>query len=125
MLHIDGYQLQVVVLELANQVVQRQGIPYNLILSGQMGLLYGFLHVVVGNGIVAPSVLNHEMVAETAFMDNDAMVGQIFNAVDFDGVNLLMQHAMREDLDDSLAVFAIFAMVLLSVASYPLAFLSL
>ena len=55
-----------------------------------MSLLDGILHVVVGNGVLAPSVLHHEVVAETAPVDNDAMVGQIFQCLDSDGINLLV-----------------------------------
>ena len=73
-----------------------------------MGLLNGILHVVVGDGIMAPAVLGHEVVAETAFMDNDAVVGQILQILDFHRVNLLVQHAMCENLDNGLAIVSIF-----------------
>ena len=39
-----------------------------------MGMLDGFLHIVVGNGIGTPPVLNHQMVTETAVVNNDTMV---------------------------------------------------
>ena len=90
MLYIDRHQFQIVELKLANQILQRHGVPHNLIIPGQMGLLHSFLHVVVGYSIIAPAVTNHEVVTETAFMDDNAMVSQIFDLLDFDRVYFLV-----------------------------------
>ena len=55
-----------------------------------MGLLHSFLHVVVSYSVIAPAVSNHEVVTETSFMDDDAMVSQIFYLFDFDRVCFLV-----------------------------------
>ena len=39
-----------------------------------MGMLDGLLHVVVGNGIGTPTVLNHQVMTETAVVNDDTMV---------------------------------------------------
>ena len=107
MLHVDGHQFQGVVIELANQILQRHGVPYDLILLRQMSLLHGILHVVISYGIVVPAVLHHQVMAETAFVDNDMMTTQVLQSLDFHGVCLLMQYAVGEYLDDRLAVMAV------------------
>ena len=103
-LDVGRGQLHVVVLELADEVFQRHRVPHNLVPVRQVGLLHGLLHVVVGNGVFAPAVVQHQVVAEAAFVDDDMMAGQVTEFLDLDGVVLLVQHAMGENLDDGLAV---------------------
>ena len=110
MLHVGGLQFQIVVIELANQELQRQGIPHNLVFLREMSLLHSILHVVVGYGIVAPAMLHHEVVAETAFMDDDPVIGQVFQSLDLCRVVFLVQQAMGEYLDDRLAILPIIVM---------------
>ena len=50
------------------------------------------------------------MVAETTFVDNDTMIGQIFYFLDFNRINLLVQHTMRKNLDNRLTVLSVFVM---------------
>ena len=102
--HVDGLQFQIIVLELMEKPLQTDGVPHDAIIGIVMDKLYGFAHVVVGNGIVAPSALHHEHVTETASMDNDAIVGQILVGIDNPGVFLSAEHAMGENLNHRLAV---------------------
>ena len=71
--NIDGCQLKVVVIELMDKPFQRKCVPHNLTPFSVMNVLYSLLHVVVGYGIPFPSVLYHEVVAETAVVDNDPL----------------------------------------------------
>ena len=86
--HVDGFQFQIVELELMEEPFQADGVPNDAVVGIVMDKLHGFAHVVVGNGIVAPSALHHEHVTETASMDDDAIVGQILVGVNNAGVFL-------------------------------------
>ena len=64
------------------------GIPDDAVVGIVMDKLYGLAHVVVTNGIVAPTALHHEHVAEAASMNDDLIMSQILVGIDNPGVFL-------------------------------------
>ena len=75
-----------------------------------MDILHSILHVVIGYGILSPSPLLHEMVAETAVMHDDALCGEVVDALDEHWLVLAMDDAMGEYLDDATAILCILIM---------------
>ena len=72
-----------------------------------MGKLHGFLHVVVGYGVAAPSPLLHVVVAEAAVVDDDTLLSQVVDALDQQRLVLVVNHAVGENLDDRLSVLRV------------------
>ena len=70
MRHVDRGYFQIVSLVFAHQPLQRHRVPDNLSLAYRAQILDGCLHIVLGNGIVTPTVVLHQMMTEAALMYN-------------------------------------------------------
>ena len=79
---VDGRELQVGGLILLDKPLERHRVPHDLTLGVAVGLQDGILHVFVAFGIAAPSVVLHQVVAETALVYDDAIFAQVSDSPD-------------------------------------------
>ena len=107
MLDIDGGEFQIVELELMDEPFQGERVPHNLTARVEMCLLDGLLHVIVWDGIFTPALADHQMVAETAIVYDNAKIGQIFHLVDDRSDTFLVYNTMGEQLEHGFAVHGI------------------
>ena len=70
---VDGYDGEVVGMELAHEPFQRHRVPHDDAIVGGAYVLDGFLHVVVGHNLLGPSIVPEQVVTEAAFMHDDGM----------------------------------------------------
>ncbi len=75
-----------------------------------VNILHGFLHIIIGYGILPPSPFFHEMVAETASMNDDSVFGKIVDTLDEYRFVFTVDDAVGEYLDDTPAILCIFVM---------------
>ena len=64
-----------------------------------MDMLYSLTHVVIGNNLTLPPFFYHEVVTETAIMDYEGVMLQIFLTSDAQRLSFPIQHAMGKNLD--------------------------
>ena len=75
-----------------------------------VNILQGFLHIVIGYGVFPPSPFFHEMVAETASMNDDSVFGEVVDTFDEYRLVFTVDDAVGEYLDDTFAILCIFVM---------------
>ena len=82
------------------QPFQRQRVPQDLTASLIMHILNGLTHIAIRQCIGSPAMLFHQVMAETAFVDNDPVVRQVFQLMHHGWFICTMQQTMSENLDD-------------------------
>ena len=75
-----------------------------------MNILHGFLHIVIGYSILSPSPFFHEMVTETASMNDDSVFGEVVDGLDEYRLVFTVNDAVGEYLDNTSAILCIFVM---------------
>ena len=107
---IHRCQFQLVIVELVEQPFQRQRVPHDVTPFLVVGILHRLLHVVVGNGVPPPPPSFHEVVAETAAMDDDTLRGQVIDCSYLKRFALSVDDTMRKQLYDALTILCVLVM---------------
>ena len=107
MRNVDGREIQVLDLILVDEPFQRHRVPHNLVRRVGTGFPDGLLHVVEAFGIVAPSLVLHEMVAETAGMYDDLVLAQVLERLDDRCPAFLMHHTMGKQVNDRFSIITV------------------
>ena len=102
--HIYRLVRQVFHLMMIHQPLQRYCVPQHHSLLFVAHLAKRFDHIVIGDGIVAPSAFHHQVVAEAASMYHHLLVCQIFQGHRSWWIGLMEHHAMGEQLDSGLSI---------------------
>ena len=110
MLDIHGRDLQVVVVELTDERLKRECVPYDLMTRLIVYQTDSFLHIVIGNGIGSPAATDHQVMTEAAVMDDDLVARQVLHILYLGRLVLTMEHAVRENLDDGLSILSVVVM---------------
>ena len=106
MFNVDRRKFKVIKLKLIYEPLQRHCVPYYLAFRVNMCFLNGFLHIVIRDGIVAPSIIYHHMVTEGPPMNDNPVMCQVFNGFYYVFFSLLVNYTMCKQLDDGLAVLS-------------------
>ena len=104
---VDRREFQVLHLILVDEPFQRHRVPHNLVHWVDTGFLDGLLHVVIPHGILAPALVLHEVMAETACVHDHPVITQIFERLDEGFSAFLVNHTVRKQADHRFAVLTI------------------
>ena len=94
-------------MELVEEPFQHQCVSNNLASLMVVGILYSFLHVIVGYGVLAPSAILHQVVGNAAIVNDDLLCGQIVKVFHKCSFSFLVSNAVCEYLDDAIAKLSI------------------
>ena len=109
--HVDRRDVEVVYLVLMDNPLQRQGVPDDLTFLVGTQLLDGTLDVLGDNGIVSPPVVKHQVVAQAVVVDNDAVLAQVLEVIDFHRLALGGCHTLGKQRDGVLTILAVLVVI--------------
>ena len=86
MWHVNRSNLYIVNLVFLNQPFERQGIPHNLSFTCLTHFTDSIAHKLGRLRIIAPTIVVHQMMADTTIPYGDFMLFQISESPDLDGI---------------------------------------
>ena len=106
--HVHGGEFQIVKMESIDKPLQRERVPYDLAFFLDADLLDRFLHVAAHDGVVAPAVVEHQMMAQAGVVDDhlQSLFAQVAEGLDLYLFVLRRDDALGEEGDGMTAVEA-------------------
>ena len=109
--HVDGCELYVIDMILVDEPLQREGVPHHGPFAFVAHLLQRQFHRAVGYGIIAPSVVYHQMVAQAAVIHEHAVGAEVLERGNFHRFLPGGCHTLGEERDGILAVVSVGVMI--------------
>ncbi len=104
--HVHRGELKVVEMVALDEPPEGKGIPHDLSFSFGADLLDRLLHVAADDGVVAPAVVEHQMVAQAGVVDDhlQPVFAQVAESLDLYVVLLRRGDALGEECDSMTAI---------------------
>ncbi len=111
--HIHGGQLEVVDQVAVHEPFQRQGVPHDLTFLTGTHLLDHLSDIFSGDGVVAPAVVKHQVVAHRVTVDDDLHTGlaQVAEGLDLYGFRFRRDHTLGEQRHSILTIETILVVI--------------